>query len=454
LHFGLTPRWHPMAPHAGQVAYYQSSARFISLVKGRRAGGTELGMRKMVRAALLGTSFPDARFFLGAPVQSQAEDIFWTPLRALLPPHWVLHTSESKKQIRLVNGSLLKVVGLDEARRIEGPPWDGCLVTEFADLDARAWPEHIFPALADRSGFAILESAPEGRNHQWVIDQQAREQMTKLGPRSPWAAFHWTSEEVLPLYGKGAELEMARENLDERTYAQEYRAEFVNFAGRAYHTFDHRLHCAPLPYDASAPLIFCFDFNVEPGTAVVCQEMRLPLPSGRMGTGVIGEVWIPRDSNTTRVCEALYARWRDHQGLILCYGDPAGGHRATSQTQGTDWDLILTTLRALFRTGPRVAYRGKRSAPSHRDRINAVNSRLLSMDGGIRMMVDPEQAPHVVTDLEGVMTTGDGHLDKGRHAKDGLTHLSDAVGYYIETCFPVRGRPGPSVALSATGLLV
>ena len=40
--------------------------------------------------------------------------------------------------------------------------------------------------------------------------------------------------------------------------------------------------------------------------------------------------------------------------------------------------------------------------PPERSRVNAVNSRIKSAAGEVRLMVNPVRAPHVVTDLERV----------------------------------------------------
>jgi glutamine amidotransferase PdxT len=40
--------------------------------------------------------------------------------------------------------------------------------------------------------------------------------------------------------------------------------------------------------------------------------------------------------------------------------------------------------------------------PPERSRVNAVNSRIKSAAGEVRLMVNLVRAPHVVTDLEGV----------------------------------------------------
>lgn len=441
--YGLTPRWFPLAHHPTQQAFLHSRKRFIIVVKGRRAGGTEIGKRKLLLRALLGSKYHDPRFFCGAPTHQQATRIFWKDLKAMVPRKWIRHISESEKSITLVTGAEIWVTGLDKPERIEGTSWDGCIVTEVANVRREGWEENIRPALMDRSGWAILESAPEGRNHFYELNRSAEQEMREYGNQSAWEAFHWRSESVLPLYGQAQEVIEARRHMDPLTYEQELGAAFINFQGRAYYAFQQNLHCASLTYDPNKPLIFGFDFNVEPGVAVVMQEQRLPPPAGQMGTAVIGEVYIKRNSNTELVCDKLYEKYRDHQGTIICDGDATGGARHTSQTTGTDWDLIRKKLLDYF--GNRVSIRVPSTNPPVRDRVNAVNSRLMSVDGGIQMMVNPDMAPHVVLDLEGVTRDASGDIDKSKHKDDGLTHISDAIGYYVHRRFPVRASTADSL---------
>jgi hypothetical protein len=72
--------------------------------------------------------------------------------------------------------------------------------------------------------------------------------------------------------------------------------------------------------------------------------------------------------------------------------------------------------------------------------LNAVNSRLKSAAGDIRLMVDPVKAPHVVKDLEGVrlLEGGSGEIDK--KADPHLSHLLDGIGYYVVKEFPIVSR--------------
>jgi len=153
------------------------------------------------------------------------------------------------------------------------------------------------------------------------------------------------------------------------------------------------------------------------------------------GTGVIGEVYIPRNSNTPAVCRRILKDWGAHQGRVRCYGDATGGARGTAKVEGSDWELIEKELKPTFKD--RLSINIKKHNPKERARINAVNSRLMSANGTVRMMVDGYKAPNVVKDLEGVVLLegGSGEIDKKKTPL--LTHISDAVGYYIEYEFPI-----------------
>lgn len=421
----LTHRWYPLRATPEPIAYVNSTARFNVVPAGRRSGKTERLKRKLVKAAMRGNKNGDARFFAAAPTWQQAKNIFWRDLKLLMPPRFLAsRPSESELTIRTITGSELVVFGMDKPERIEGQPWDGGGLDEYGNMKAKAWGANVRPALSDRLGWCDLIGVPEGRNHYYDLYKQARADTT-----GEWAAFTWKSSDVLP----ASEIEAARRDLDELTFQQEYEASFINFEGRVYYPFNENLHCARLHYDPDETLILCFDFNVAPGIAGIAQEQRFSDKS--YGTGIIGEVWIPQNSNTLKVCDKIIQDWGGHRGRVKCYGDASGGARGSAKVEGSDWDLIETKLKPIF--GDRLSFIVPEANPRERARVNAVNTRLLNGAGDIRMKVDPSRAPHIVKDFEGVVMLegGSGEIDKKKTPQ--LTHLSDAIGYYIVEEFPV-----------------
>ncbi len=115
---------------------------------------------------------------------------------------------------------------------------------------------------------------------------------------------------------------------------------------------------------------------------------------------------------------------------------------------GSDWDLIKATLRPHF--GDRLYFKVPSANPPERSRVNAMNSRLSSATGEIRLMVAQGRCPRLVKDLEGVTTLkgGSGEIDK--KANKELTHISDALGYYVVCEFPIHNTKMQKAPLGGT----
>lgn len=430
----LTPRWTELDYHKPQSDLWYADTRFRVVPAGRRSGKTELAKRYIVEKALGFTDYPDGWFVCSAPTHSQAKRIFWKDICAMIPDKFKTSTSISELSVRLVNGSEITVLGLDQPQRIEGRPIDGIICDEYGNMKPEVWTSNLRPALSTRgrAGWAWLIGVPEGRNHYYHISLQAQKASNK-----EWSYHHWISADILD----PQEIVQAKRDMDELTYLQEYEASFVNFQGRAYHSFNRAEHCANLKYDPKKPIAFAFDFNVAPQVVAIIQERRND--TGRKDladnyTAVIDEVYIPRNSNTQAVCRKLIEKYGHHKHDVLIYGDATGGARGTSQVLGSDWDIIRAMLKRQFKE--QLKMRVPRSNPRERVRVNAMNSRLKSADGTISMLVDSDKAPMVVMDLEGVILLegGSGELDK--KADPALTHMSDALGYYVEKAHPMSKR--------------
>lgn len=424
-----------MKHHPVQAALWAATERFIVCTSGRRSGKTEILKRRAARAVCLEANRPDYFIGLAAPTRDQAKSIFWKDMKLLIPEWiWARTPSESDLTIELRNGATLGVLGMDKPYRAEGRPIDGIGLDEYANMKPESWTSHIRPALSTpgRPGWAWFIGVPEGRNHYYRLWKDA------LRPeRKNWGGYHWHSSEILD----PEEIEQALEDLDKRTYDQEYGGLFVSTEGRAYYSYLQEVHAAErLEYNPRLPLIFCFDFNNAPGTATVIQEQyydgpRKDLVAPEFSAG-IGEVWIPKHSRTDRVCRRLIEDWGHHQGDVYAYGDATGGAAGSSAVEGSDWDIIERMLEQAF---PDRFYMNVQSSnPSPKSRINSFNSRLMSANGRVRFLLDINKCPHLAEDLEGVMELEGtaGEIDKKTDKT--LTHCTDGVGYYVHYEYPIH----------------
>ena len=117
--------------------------------------------------------------------------------------------------------------------------------------------------------------------------------------------------------------------------------------------------------------------------------------------------------------EADIFKKREIKDNYICYPDPAGKQRRTS-ARLTDHDILK-------KEG--IMIKVKRSAPRVVDRLNSMNNAFKTM------VIDP-RCKGLIKDLEQVsLKEGTRELDKNNKE---LTHMSDALGYFVDYEFPVR----------------
>ena len=126
--------------------------------------------------------------------------------------------------VRLPGGGEVVVRSADNPDSLRGEGLDFVVMDECAFMAAEAWPEAIRPALADRRGRALFISTPKGRN--WFYDLWLR----GVDPNEPeWAS--WQLPTSANPYIRPEEIEAARASLPDRTFRQEFLAEFLAETG-------------------------------------------------------------------------------------------------------------------------------------------------------------------------------------------------------------------------------
>jgi hypothetical protein len=403
-----------------QIDYYNDKHRFLVVSAGRRGRKTLIGARRVLRKAIRNE---DHKYFLGAPTHMQSKNIYW---KRLMEDTKLLRKDISRSElvITLVNNTEIAVIGLDRPERIEGQEWHGCHITEFGNVKANAWDEHIRPALADTRGFAVLDGVPEGRNHYYdralyACDEVIPSTVPLRGAfhdckhDDEWAFYTWFSADVL----KPSEIEHARQQLDARTYRQEYEGSFESYAGVAYYTFGEH-NFANVQRDWASPISVGMDFNVNPMTATL---------------GTIkgdsyhqwGEIWL-ENSNTYEMRDELL-KYVDDPREIIIFPDSTG---KAEKSNATESDLaILRKAKFTVKAHP--------SNPYVIDRVNAVNSIMVDRGKKTRYLINPKSCPKTINDWNRVIRKDDGSLDKEQE-KQMIGHISAGAGYLIAFNWPVK----------------
>ncbi len=388
-----------------QSRVFASPARFRALNAGRRFGKTHLAALELMASAV---NRKGSINWYVAPTYRQAEQIAWAKLKAMIPAAYIAAKNESDLSITLRNRSTIALRGADNPDSLRGPGLDFVVLDEAAFQKHEAWAEVIRPALSDRLGRALFISTPCGYN--WFYDLYCAAK-----GRDDWAAFQFTTLDGGNV--PNSEVEVARSELDERTFRQEYEASFEALTGRVYYAYDREQNARPIADDGKSPVLVGMDFNVNPMSAVFAIRAGDQLH-------FFGELLMP-NGNTEEMSKAIRARFPDRS--VRVYPDPTGNARKTSAPVGqTDF----TILRA---AGLNVV------APSHpypvADKINTVNSAMKTASGIRRIFVDPVKCPNLVKAWDG-LTYREGTSEPDKSL--GLDHVTDAAAYLILWELPLR----------------
>ena len=406
-----------------QINYLNDEVhRFFIVPAGRRSRKTLIGKRKTLLAAL---DNPNQNYFCGAPTHAQAKNIYWNDLKRDTY-YFRSKISETELKVTLNNGAVIQVVGLDKPERIEGTPWHGCHITEIGNVKETAWGENIRPVLSDTNGWAILDGVPEGMNFLYDLalyacDGALPRSLPKIGSFAEslsdpqWCYYHWFSSDVLT----PEEIHAAKMQLDERTFRQEYEGSFESYEGLAYWAFSEKNLDLSLEYDKDEHIHIGMDFNVDPMTATF-NHIR--------GDDIyqFGEAYLGH-SNTFQMTEHIKERFP--VGRCVIYPDATGKSEHSSAPESDIQILRSAGFRVIANSGN----------PLQKDRINAVNSKMLAGDGKPHYFVNPKNCPKTINDWNKVESTADGRLNKDQE-KTGLVHISDAQGYLINYLFPIIDR--------------
>ncbi len=386
-----------------------NTSRFRVLITGRRFGKTYLAINELAKFA----RYSNKKVWYVAPSYRQAKSICWNELKDKLIKHkWVKSINNSDLTIVLRNNSRISLRGADNENSLRGIGLDFLVMDEFADIHKQAWYEVLRPTLSDTQGHALFCTSPRGFGN-WSYGLYKLAETNK-----DWQSFKYTTLEGEQVSKE--EIEQAKDDLDLRTFQQEYEATFVNYSGMIYYNFNREKNIIETFRNNHLTLHIGLDFNVEPMCAVVSViENDIII--------VIDEIQI-YSSNTNEMVDEIKTRYNKK---IIIYPDPSARQRKTSAGGMTD-------LAILKNAGFEVKCRNK--APLVRDRINAVNSKLKNVKGQNSLFI-LNSCKNVIKSIERQI------YKEGTHIPDkdsGYDHMNDALGYLIEYNYPLKRDFNPS----------
>jgi hypothetical protein len=386
-----------LRPAQGEV--FSATNRFRVLVAGRRFGKSYLACIELLKAAL---ERPGETYFYCAPTYRMAKDIAWKTLKKIIPNSLVRSKNETELRMELVNDSTIELKGTENAAALRGRSLSGVVLDEAAFMEAEVWFEVLRPALADKQGWALFISTPEG-TASWFYDLWCYVDEDITGDWKRWCFTTIQGGNVPP-----EEIEAARAQLDPRTFRQEFEASFENLSGLVAISFSDANISKDVRDLPILPLLLGVDFNVDPMSGICAVKKGDEL-------WVFDEIIMTGGATTWDFAEEVINRYGVERRIVAC-PDPTGGARKTAGVGATDHSILR-------KSGFNVST--PRSPWKIRDKVTAVNTALLDASGARRCKIHP-RCRELIKALR-TLTYAPGTSLPNKNL--GVDHAFDAFGY-------------------------
>jgi len=217
-------------PHKYQKMFHKSSARFRSLIAGRRGGKTLAGN---VEAIWMADQQPCLGWVI-APTYKMLKDINIPLMLDWIPPEAIVNYNKTDNKLELINGSTIGFRSAEDPNKLRGVGLDWLWLDEACFMTPEVW-QVVYPSLADKKGIAWITTTPKG--YDWVYQNFVRPAKNGNEDYEYWA--FQTIEN--PVIDKEI-IEKAKEEMTDQMFRQEFLATFESFSGLVYPDFDEKVH--------------------------------------------------------------------------------------------------------------------------------------------------------------------------------------------------------------------
>lgn len=221
-----------------QLEVAEDTHRFRIVCAGRRAGKSVLARLIVLKWAC---ETPGV-YWIVSPSYKQAKMIHWRDLKKEVPNEWIAKSNEVELSITLKNGSVIELRGAENPDALRGVKLRGLVIDEIASIRNWdwLWAEVLRPTLTDYAAPALFISTPKGFNHFYELYEVGQ---SGEGDYRSWRFTSYDNPTI-----KKEEIDNARNELTEDTFAQEYLADFRKFTGLVYKDFEREVHVIE-PFD-------------------------------------------------------------------------------------------------------------------------------------------------------------------------------------------------------------
>lgn len=207
--------------HASQQKILNAEKRFNVVACGRRFGKTRMALLRSLPVILDGQ--PVAYF---APTYKMLTE-FWRDAVAIYKEA-IIDVNKAEHRFEIAGGGSFQMWSLDSADTVRGRKYALALIDEAAMVPnlEDAWNAVIRPTLTDYEGGADFYSTPKGLNYFYTLFVRGQEK------GGDWQSFQMPT--TANPFIKPSEVELARQELPEDVFRQEYLAEFIQGEGAVF----------------------------------------------------------------------------------------------------------------------------------------------------------------------------------------------------------------------------
>lgn len=217
-------------PHKGQRAVKQHPARIRLLCAGRRWRKTTLLMTDAVEAMIRGETV-----LWTAPTFNQCR-IGWAEMRHAIAG--IGGFNLGRMEVEMPTGGKTTFRSLDNPDNARGETADLLIMDEAPQVREAAWYEVLRPVISDTGGRAILAGTPKGRNWYWREWHDVSDQSDAVAWAVPTLGVEIRDGELIrrphPMENPDfpfSEAQAMFATMPERTFRQEFMAEFIEDTG-------------------------------------------------------------------------------------------------------------------------------------------------------------------------------------------------------------------------------
>lgn len=213
------------------------------------------------------------------PTYSRGRNILWESvtndgnrLLSYIPEELIESKNSQQMSIRLINGSLLKVIGSDNPYTLVGTNPKMIIFSEYAEIDPLAW-QLAQPILRGNDGIALFISTPRGKNHFWELYNIA-----ESNPDT-WFSYKLSVDDTKHMDVNEIYRDIASGLISEDLAQQEYWCSFeLGVEGAFYTRYIDKMRIKGqigyVPWESHVKVHTCWDIGVADSTVIIFFQVQ------------------------------------------------------------------------------------------------------------------------------------------------------------------------------------